>query len=266
LRHDADEVRRRLPGRDDGAAVAAVKLDGSTHDLAAIYGVLLAGWHLVALREGRVDPAVAQLDPDAVVAGRTVRLCPRNRERGALQRDLTQHVEPHVLVTSSGSTGRPTLVGFALRRVCERASVECSAISADDIVAVSGSHGSLSGIVLALATLERGALLAFDGTGSSPADTIARSLEVLGVTRWSCSATLLAAALARWTAEGAPPRLRRIEVRGEELSRPPNDSRRSRSTSYLPPVPPSVPASPTCAPISKTSSPCSPTRVCTPMP
>lgn len=36
LRHDADEVRRRLRGRDDGAAVAAVKLDGSTHDLAAI--------------------------------------------------------------------------------------------------------------------------------------------------------------------------------------------------------------------------------------
>jgi hypothetical protein len=41
LRHDANEVRRRLRERDDGAAVAAVKLDGSTHDLAAIYGVCL---------------------------------------------------------------------------------------------------------------------------------------------------------------------------------------------------------------------------------
>lgn len=220
LRRDADEVRRRLRGRNDGAAIAAVELDGSTHDLAAIYGVLLAGWHLVALGEGRADPAVAQLDPDAIVAGRTVRLCPRNRERGALQRDLTQCTEPHVLVTSSGSTDRPMLVGFALRSVYERASVECSRIGADDVVAVSGSHGSLPEVVLALAALKRGARLAFIGTGSSSADTTVRSLETLGVTRWSCSATLLAAALARWTGEGAPPGLRRIEVRGEELSRP----------------------------------------------
>lgn len=40
LRHDADEVRRKLRGRDDGAAVAAVKLDGSTHDLAAYVGTV----------------------------------------------------------------------------------------------------------------------------------------------------------------------------------------------------------------------------------
>jgi acyl-CoA synthetase (AMP-forming)/AMP-acid ligase II len=112
------------------------------------------------------------------------------------------------------------LVGFALRSVYERASVECSEIGVDDVVAISGSHGSLPEVVLALAALERGARLAFVGTGSGPADTTARSLEALGVTRWSCSATLLAAALARWTAEGAPPGLRRIEVRGEELSQP----------------------------------------------
>jgi hypothetical protein len=55
-----------------------MKLEGSTHDLAAIYGVLLAGWHLVALRDGRADPALARMRPGAVVAGRTVRLFNRS--------------------------------------------------------------------------------------------------------------------------------------------------------------------------------------------
>jgi acyl-CoA synthetase (AMP-forming)/AMP-acid ligase II len=219
LFRDADEVRRRLRRRDGRGAVAAVMLDGSAGDLVAIFGVLLAGWHLVALRVGGRDPVLEGLEPDAVVTRGAVRLC-SSREPEGFQRELTQRPEPHVLVTSSGSTNRPTTVGFSLRHVCERAGVESSELRSDDVVAMGGSaHGSLAGITLALAALERGACLAFIGTGSSPADTIALGLGSLGVTRWSCSATLLAAVLAR-KGENPVSGLRRIEVRGEELSRP----------------------------------------------
>lgn len=64
LRRNAEEVRRRLRGRKARVAIAAVRLDGSSDDLAAVYGVLLAGWHLLALREGQ-----------AGLRGRTGRSC-----------------------------------------------------------------------------------------------------------------------------------------------------------------------------------------------
>ena len=61
LRHNAEEVRRRLRGREAGAAVAAVRLDGSTDDLVAVYSVLLAvdldlgGSPPPALKEARMN-------------------------------------------------------------------------------------------------------------------------------------------------------------------------------------------------------------------
>jgi non-ribosomal peptide synthetase component F len=220
LHRGAHEVRRKLTNRSGDISLALVRMAGNPEDLIAVLGVLWAGWHLIVSRSGQSYPTAAELAPDAFVVGRTVHAYPRNRKPGKLKRRVAQCAESCMFVTSSGSTGHTTLVGFTHSRVFERADVECSGMRVEDVVALGSSLGSFSGVVLALAALQRGVRLVFEGTGSTSAEAIAVNLDTLGVTRWSCSATLLAAVLVHWRAGGLPSDLQRIEVRGEELSHP----------------------------------------------
>lgn len=176
--------------------LVCVELRDTAIDLVRLWGALIAGRHLLAAPRAIVGPLLTSAR--------------------ALLGELPCDTSPHVLVPSSSTDGQPGVAAYPLPAVLEGGVSAGRAMTAHEVCAV-GTLRSLRGITEAIGVVRRGAALALL-PWNAPATTTAHDVHRLGVTRWTCLPNLLAAVALRWTAAGAPDRLRLVDVRGEELT------------------------------------------------